>query len=539
MSTTFALPVLSFADLLTRGYFHDRVIPPLNALAMQSAEQGILSHITPIIQNAESNRFRLGISASRCVQHSVPKRKHARRMLSIPNPLPYSILCQFVASHWSILHGICSTSAISLSVPTNSTRRAVESTINRNHEAIHRARRSIGCRYLLKADLVRFYPSIYTHSIPWAIDGKDASRNDPHNLLLGNRLDACIRIAQDRQTGGIPIGPDTSYILGEVISARIDEILQQQLPDQLRGTRYIDDYHLYFRTRHEVDQAIAALHQAARYYELEINDAKTEIVELPEPIEPSWKTRLRSIDIAQSDSGRSVKAIFDRAAEFARNYSYDSVFTYLAKKLLHSEIQDDGWEIAEPLLLRAALAEPLMLQVLLQLFNNHGVNDSAALRETLESLCLYHAPLQQGTEVAWSLWLARSLGIDLSASVAQAIAQMDDDIVALVALDLQSLGLLPLTQTPLWQTRMAADHLYSEHWLLCYEASVKGWLSSSDGSDYIGNDPFFSLLRNNDVQFYDPGSDGLDVYSIYGNSEAFEEEATVDFDHEDGDDIVL
>jgi hypothetical protein len=38
---------------------------------------------------------------------------------------------------------------------------------------------------------------------------------------------------------------------------------------------------------------------------------------------------------------------------------------------------------------------------------------------------------------------------------------------------------------------------------LSYEASVKGWLPTVNGDDYVADDPFFSNLKNGCVEFYD------------------------------------
>ena len=46
---------------------------------------------------------------------------------------------------------------------------------------------------------------------------------------------------------------------------------------------------------------------------------------------------------------------------------------------------------------------------------------------------------------------------------------------------------------------MNSSELYSNNWLLAYEASVKGWLN---GSDFIKDDPFFKILKDNKVEFY-------------------------------------
>ncbi len=42
---------------------------------------------------------------------------------------------------------------------------------------------------------------------------------------------------------------------------------------------------------------------------------------------------------------------------------------------------------------------------------------------------------------------------------------------------------------------MSAGALYDEHWLLAYEANVKGWLPSVSGTDHIAADPNFRFPK--------------------------------------------
>ncbi len=50
---------------------------------------------------------------------------------------------------------------------------------------------------------------------------------------------------------------------------------------------------------------------------------------------------------------------------------------------------------------------------------------------------------------------------------------------------------------------MSADALYDEHWLLAYEANVKGWLPSVSGTDHVAADPNFGFLKSRKAFFYD------------------------------------
>ena len=260
---------LTASDLLLRGLFHDRMIPPLNSSGLQLAIADLLSFAAQDIR--ETNGRRVPRKTTRCTRHSVPKQKLARRILAIPNPRNQALLATEIEQNWDDLLGLCRKSPVSLTTPFLFGKRAVQGEIDRRSEAAERAKRSVGQRYVLHADIARFYPSIYTHSIPWAIHGKVTARADGMNALYGNRVDQWIRATQDKQTGGIPVGPDSSFLLAEVLASTLDYELSVNLDDELKGTRYVDDYHLYFRSRANAEKAFAELHRIAGQFELEIN----------------------------------------------------------------------------------------------------------------------------------------------------------------------------------------------------------------------------------------------------------------------------
>jgi len=523
----------SAEDLVTRGLFHDRIIPPLSSLSLADVIEDVFALARLEMQKDSRKRKR-----SRLVRHSVPKLKHLRRHFGIPNPLNQAILCLCVAEHWKQLHAICKKSSVSLSSPIISTKRSLVAEHSRRVEGVRRAQSSVGRRFMLKADIATFFSSIYTHSIPWAIHGKKVARSKRAANWYGNELDKWIQGTQDRQTGGIPIGPDTSFLIAEVIASRMDVQLEKLLGQELRGVRYIDDYHLYFATRADAEAALAILHAVTQGFELQLNGPKTEIYNVPEAIEPSWKTDLRLIRIRSDKRATGIKAFFDRASDLAMQFPSDSVLTYAVRKITRyaDRLKPNEWEVCRSLLLRSCLGEATMLPALLELFESNPESWTADdLRELLTQLCLYHAPLQHGFEVAWSLWCARSLGIDLPKNVSTAISKVDDDIVALVALDMESQGLLPTLKTKLWASRMSAEHLYSEHWLLAYEAYVQGWLPAQTANDYVASDPFFSLLQTGGVRFYSAAEPWEDGYSDYSDGDDVEDDEEDDDDDLDED----
>jgi reverse transcriptase-like protein len=486
--------------LLDRGFFPDHLTPPFTSDGLSGAYGDILRYVRPL---RRTTRKKLGsYPRAKTVRHSVPKRRLSRRFLAVPNPLHHVLVSRVIASHWSDLKGFCARSKISLSRPVVGSERAIESETPKRSETRERALRSIGKKFLLKADLARFYPSIYTHSVPWALHGKDAARND--NNLYGNRIDERVRESQDKQTGGIPIGPDTSYLIAEVVGTAIDVAIEKRV-GSLNGTRYIDDYHLYFDSYNDAEEALEALHEAAASLELEVNDLKTEIVPTPEALEPDWKTELRARTLGStSEQQAQLVDLFSRAAALAFQHPHDNVLTFVAKMVEGFDVAPGHWPLCEALLLRSVVAEPKILKVILDIYEaNHLTPDLGMVQQAIEAICLEHGRLQHGNEILWALWAARTLDIHLDAEIAQVISAVDDDLVALTALHLEDVGLITGLNKAFWQQFMSKDHLYSNHWLLAYEASVKGWLAPPKGRDFTAVDDFFKILRTHDVSFYD------------------------------------
>src|SRR5690606_40387637 len=83
---------------------------------------------------------------------------------------------------------------------------------------------SVSATLSLHDALPIFYPSVYTHSLAWAIHGKRTIRNGGKGKnrrdmkFVGNRLDKLFQMANDGCTNGLPIGPAVSDIVSEIRS---------------------------------------------------------------------------------------------------------------------------------------------------------------------------------------------------------------------------------------------------------------------------------------------------------------------------------
>lgn len=148
-----------------------------------------------------------------------------------------------------------------------------------------------GAQFQVKADIAKCFPSIYTHSIPWALHGKGvAKKSSSITSHAGNLLDKCTQNLQDRQTNGLLIGPHSSNIISEIILTSIDQELLVKGHKKLK--RHVDDYTFYAETHEQAEQFLRDLRMALRSYEMFLNEKKTEILGLPRPSSENWVREL-------------------------------------------------------------------------------------------------------------------------------------------------------------------------------------------------------------------------------------------------------
>lgn len=324
-----------------------------------------------------------------------------------------------------------------------------------------------------------------------------------------DKLDKAMRDVSDGQTMGVPIGPDTSFLAAEIVLTAVDKALAAKLP--LRGHRYIDDYELAFPTRSAAEEAQALLEDALADYELAINPTKTEILELPQPFHEAWAHQLSTFHVRSDKASRTVAdliALFSQAAAISRVRAGPLRYALLRSREVDI-VDAEVWVPFQNLVWSAVSAEPTTMATALDVLAEKASNgdlevDRAAASEVIESLIRTHSPIRNASEVAWGLWAAIALDVEMSMEAAHAASSMEDDFVALLALDANSRGLFGSHQvdTSQWEALTDDDDaLMGLHWLLAYEGSVRKWLTAPRAR--VTKDPFFKILSKRQVHFYD------------------------------------
>jgi hypothetical protein len=174
------------------------------------------------------------------------------------------------------------------------------------------------------------------------------------------QLDYWIRMGQDQQTVGIPIGPDTSLLVAELIMQRCDETLLSALPG-LKGHRFIDDYELSFQTRTEAEDAFHILDASLADFELALNPKKTQVLELPLPLEVPWATEIRDFRFSrgsQPGQAADLNNYFSKVFALHSSNPDEAVLNFAVARLRGMKIHPGNWMLFQKLLLLCAIPEP-------------------------------------------------------------------------------------------------------------------------------------------------------------------------------------
>ena len=139
-------------------------------------------------------------------------------------------------------------------------------------------------KYLFTTDIANFYPSIYTHSIPWAIHTKRVAKNNRNfNANLGNRIDHALRQMRWGQTNGISQGSALMDFIAEIVLGYCDKLLSEKLRKEkitdYNIIRYRDDYRIFTNSKEDAEAIARYLTVILQGVGLQLNVSKTSLSE--------------------------------------------------------------------------------------------------------------------------------------------------------------------------------------------------------------------------------------------------------------------
>lgn len=314
--------------------------------------------------------------------------------------------------------------------------------------------------------------------------------------------------AQDDQTIGIPIGPDTSLILSEVVATAVDNALSSRIT-HLQGYRHYDDYEFLCRSPDESEELISHLQDTLYEFELRLNPGKTKVYEVPVRLDEQWISTLKHMDISPNAREEAAELIryFDSVGDYVREHPEKHVMKFALGRLRKRPTNRENWNLFQSLLGQAIISDSSAISQFVAVLTHHKDNGYEISRDLFEPLLneiiIKYSPLHFHEEVSWALWALLAFRFEVEAKAAATMAGVSNSIVALLALDAGQQGRvkggLDMTE---WQTKMSQAELFDDQWLLAYEANVKGWLPSQGGADHVRDNPFFAELKKRHIHFY-------------------------------------
>ena len=307
------------------------------------------------------------------------------RPIGIPHPESHLVQCLALKRHWNEIVEHCA-KPLRPASRIFVRRLRDKQVFEMNYRARDRFRNEetdiwnrMGAHFLVKTDISNCFPSIYTHSVPWAIHGLDQAKRNRDIKLPGNLLDRTTQGTRDGQTNGIIIGPHTSNVISEIILTKID--LEMNKKGYKQFTRHIDDYEFPAKTYQEAEDFIREIGMQMREYELVLNEGKTEILPLPIPREVNWIRELNRFQWSSDDDCihfGEVSSFMDLALELAHKAENLAVLNY-AIQMVPTRLSDRAKSLFVHQAANLALLHPYLASFLEKhVFDKHPYDGIAA-----------------------------------------------------------------------------------------------------------------------------------------------------------------
>jgi len=492
-------------ELLKSGYIPKELPPPFESISFSDKLDIIKSE-----WNSKSSSFgkpdKLKYAESKWVVFSIPKVKLSRRIINIPNPLHHAKLCATIANRWTEIEDIFSKSTISSSSPVVDPKSKRALIPKQDFSAFKRRRlnQSFDNLYEVKTDVSRFYGTIYTHSIPWLVHSKPTAKaNRTDMTMLGNALDKDLRNLNSGQTVGIPIGPDTSLVIAEIMTCLMDVEIQNKLKN-VKSFRFIDDYYLYCDSYADAEKAFKFIQSLLTEFQLDINEEKTKISKTPFAFDSKWSIEIGSFTFRKRENSQltDIERFVSLSLIHSDENPNDSVLLFSIQVLKFLPLFEGNWDTYESLILKIGITEPRTLPDVTEILasNIHRISKQK-IKSIVEKLINIHLPKGHNYEVAWALWLCVEFGIKIKNNMAERIFASNDYLSILIAMDLKSRNLINASvSTDNLIAELTEDSLMNENWLFTYESIKKGWLVPSDNP--IDKNKYFKILLDNGIYFY-------------------------------------
>lgn len=418
--------------LLAKGFFPEVLPPCYDSEDLVRCFKGMISDVRERKFDKRSASY---------IRYSGTKHNGYRRLYGTVHPIPYFNICSFISNKWKKFEKQFDASKLALGdvqLGESTDERAV--IIPGLSELTQKMSSQIQYSpYVLKTDISQFFPSIYTHTIPWVAHGREKAKNDTKHkskTVTFNALDWFVQQCQNSQTRGVPVGPDAFRIVAEFIGCEMDKQLFDKAGHLIiGGVRHVDDY--YIGVRSEVDAAVILSHlrDILQTYELQLNDSKTEILSGLYTTDDLWAQELRQISLWQK---QNFSYALDKAHNIAKSIKSQSPIKLMLRRFdlaecYRSDWRGDSWGSIEAMLQRVLWHyEHCTDYVCLLLAKRYAIGetiDSKGWSDTIASLIWRYVPFNHHHEIIWLLWVALVCDLKISDETIEQVSRISNSHV--------------------------------------------------------------------------------------------------------------
>lgn len=329
------------------------------------------------------------------IRYSSMRNINVPRPMAIPHPFAYANKCKILADNWG-----------------NLKQHFTDNTKNNDHKIsrIHLRKLKdkealfemtyknyaddgnpiddiiIKSKYIACADISNCFPSIYSHSISWALVGKERAKlhsktSDKH--LWFNQIDFYSRNVKYGETNGVLIGPHASNLISEIILVTVDKELVSKGYKYIRN---IDDYTCYIDSYEKAEEFFIDLTEELKKYELVLNNKKSQIIPLPQASVKNWVTKLNHFNFTEkfhhlNKTGikiKELKSYIDFALELMLKEDSDAaIINYAIKTLSNKYLGINAKEYYIKQIHHLVLLYPYLINLLeVNVFDAHDIHNS-------------------------------------------------------------------------------------------------------------------------------------------------------------------
>ena len=449
------------------------------------------------------------------IRYSSMRNTNVPRALGIPEPFAYNSHIIEIKSNWENIkeyfkikteHNSHKISRIHIRKIYNENGEAKHTLFEMNYDNYRKDGDPdidllIGKRILVKTDISNFFPSIYTHSICWALAGKDTAkqnRNDKKQWY--NKIDSTTQKLTNGETHGLIIGPHSSNLISEIVLVFIDKILSKKY----MYTRHIDDIRCYVDSIDEANHFILDLNVELQKFGLNINNKKTEIIQLPVSNNESWieeicnllkilgtknenKNEPNGVDSTILKGSKEEKiftyndilSYFDKVTDVMKKNGNDSsIINYAVKALLGNienniiSLSKNAKQVCSKLLIHYTLLYPYLVRIIDDCVFEKFNTEKNLIRLFINKAFDNGVADNNYEEICYSLLFAIKYGSKISNIDKSNLIIIDNsDCISKLFLWLycKKFNEIEISDNIHNKALQLAEYSFDENWLLCYE----------------------------------------------------------------------